>query len=71
MSFFKEVINPKIDTAEKLTGDGLSVTVLFGVFAEVLPVIAVAMTVLWTGIRIWETDTVQKMFKRKKPHDSD
>jgi len=30
-----------------------------------LPSIAAVFTIVWTGIRIWETETVQNMLGRK------
>jgi hypothetical protein len=37
-----------------------------GTLAELLPAIAAILTIMWTAIRIWETDTVQCMFRRNK-----
>lgn len=51
--------------AMKLTADGLSIGVLAGTLANVLPSIAAVMTIVWTAIRIWETDTVQRWTGRK------
>jgi hypothetical protein len=31
-----------------------------------LPHVAAALSIVWTGIRIYETDTVQKLLKRLK-----
>lgn len=45
----------------KLVGDALSVTTVVGTLAGVLPSIAAMFTIVWTGIRILETDTVQKL----------
>lgn len=34
-----------------------------------LPAVAALFTIVWTGIRIWETDTVQQWAgRRKKPN---
>ncbi len=46
--------------------DGLSVITVVGTLVDMLPSIAAVFTILWTGIRIWETDTVQRMLGRKK-----
>lgn len=51
--------------AAKYVADGLSVGVLVGTFTNVLPAIAAAMTIVWTAIRIWETDTVKRWTGRK------
>jgi hypothetical protein len=32
-----------------------------------LPSIAAIFTICWTGIRIYETETVQKLLGKKKP----
>jgi len=45
----------------KLTGDILSVATVLGTLAQWLPAIAALFTVVWTGIRIYETQTVQKL----------
>jgi hypothetical protein len=39
--------------------DGLSVVTVIGTLAEILPSIAALFTIIWTGFRIWETDTVR------------
>lgn len=50
----------------KITGDILSVTTVVGTLMGMLPSVAAIFTILWTGIRIYETDTVQKLLGRKK-----
>jgi hypothetical protein len=49
----------------KMVLDGLSIVTVVGTLVDMLPSIAALFTILWTGIRIWETDTVQRMFGRK------
>ena len=39
--------------------DALSVVTVLGTLVEMLPSIAAVFTIVWTGIRIWETDTVR------------
>jgi len=46
--------------------DALSVVTVVGTLVEFLPSVAAVFTIVWTGIRIWETDTVQKFLGRKK-----
>jgi hypothetical protein len=46
--------------------DGLSVITVVGTLVDMLPSIAAVFTIVWTGIRIWETDTMQRMLGRKK-----
>jgi len=45
--------------------DALSIVTVLGTLAEMLPSIAAAFTIIWTGIRIWETDTVKRWTGRK------
>lgn len=45
--------------------DALSVATVLGTLVEFLPSIAAVFTIIWTGIRIWETDTVQRFFNRE------
>ena len=49
----------------KVTGDILSVVTVLGTLAQWLPAIAALFTVVWTGIRIYETDTIQGLLGRK------
>lgn len=42
-------------------GDGTSIGILLATWAEVLPHVAAALTIVWTLIRIWETDTVKEL----------
>ena len=51
------------DTA-KHVGDALSVATVLGTLVDMLPSIAAVFTIIWTGIRIWETDTVQRLINR-------
>ncbi|BBF70178.1 hypothetical protein [Sphingomonas bisphenolicum] len=45
--------------------DGLSLGVVVGTLANALPSIAAVMTIIWTSIRIWETDTLKRWTGRK------
>jgi hypothetical protein len=45
--------------------DLASIVTVVGALVDFLPSVAALFTVIWTGIRIWETDTVQGWFKRK------
>jgi FtsH-binding integral membrane protein len=49
----------------KLITDGLSVVTVVGTLAGLLPAIAALFTIIWTGIRIYETDTVQRWMGRE------
>lgn len=46
--------------------DVLSIVTVLGTLADMLPSIAALFTIVWTGIRIWETDTVKRITKRGK-----
>ncbi|MFD1103727.1 hypothetical protein [Sphingobium olei] len=51
--------------AARYVADGLSFGVLVGTIANMLPSIAAGMTIIWTAIRIWETETVKRLTGRK------
>ena len=46
--------------------DGLSIITVLGTLAEVLPALAALFSLVWSLIRIWETETVQNWLKRRK-----
>lgn len=46
--------------------DGVSVITVVGTLADVLPALAALFTIIWTAIRIWETDTIQSIIKKFK-----
>jgi hypothetical protein len=48
----------------KTAADALSVVTVVGTLMEVLPAVAALFTIIWTGIRIWETDTVKAITGR-------
>ena len=58
----------KVETQEavKTGADVLSVFTMVGALVQVLPSIAALFTIVWTGIRILETDTVKNIIKRWK-----
>lgn len=51
--------------------DAISVFTVVGTLSDLLPPMAALVTIIWTGIRIYETDTVQKMIGRSPPEDQD
>lgn len=53
------------ETVKHVT-DGLSIITVLGTLAEILPAIAALFTIIWTGFRIYELNTVQNWLKRKK-----
>jgi len=55
----------------KTTADALSVVTVVGTLLEMLPSVAAVFTIVWTGIRIWETETVQNLLGRKGKKDAE
>lgn len=53
------------ETAKNI-GDAVSVTTVVGTLAGILPSIAAIITIVWTSIRIYETDTIQRMLGKKQ-----
>lgn len=53
------------ETVKNVT-DGLSILTVVGTLAEILPALAALFSLVWSLIRIWETDTVQNWLKRRK-----
>jgi hypothetical protein len=49
----------EISESTKHIVDALSVATVLGTLVEMLPSIAAVFTIVWTSIRIWETDTVR------------
>ena len=47
--------------ATKHAVDALSVLTVAGTLMDLLPAVAAIFTIIWTGIRIYETETVQKL----------
>jgi hypothetical protein len=46
--------------------DALSVATVLGTLVDMLPSIAALFTIVWTAIRIYETDTVQGWMNPKE-----
>lgn len=44
--------------------DSISVLTVVGTLADILPPIAALITIVWTGIRIYETETVRNFLKK-------
>ena len=53
------------DTA-KAVADGAAVLTTIGVMVTWLPPLASLFTIIYLGLRIWETDTVRKLTNRKR-----
>ena len=50
--------------------DAVSVFTVVGTLGEVLPPMAALFTLVWTAIRIFETQTVQRLLGKEPPDDS-
>lgn len=48
----------------RVAGDATSISLLIGTLVDILPAAAAALTIIWTGIRIYETETVKNLIKR-------
>jgi hypothetical protein len=46
--------------------DALSIMTVVGTLVEMLPSVAAIFTIVWTAIRIWETETVRNLLGRTK-----
>jgi hypothetical protein len=57
--------------SEKVIGDIVSVGTVLGTLSGLLPAIAATITIIWTSIRIYETDTVQKLLGNQKIEKKD
>lgn len=55
----------------KHTMDTISIVTVVGTLMNLLPSVAAIFTIVWTGIRIYETETIQGLFKRDKKDASD
>lgn len=55
-----------ISDTDKHLLDGLSVVTAVATLTNHLPSIAAILTIIWTGIRIFETETVQNWLGRNK-----
>jgi hypothetical protein len=52
------------DTAKSVV-DVVSVATVVGTLVQLLPAVAALLTIAWTIIRIYETETVQKMLGKR------
>ena len=49
--------------------DVISFGTVIGTVSAILPPLSALFTIIWVGIRIWETDTVQELVGRKQKRD--
>jgi hypothetical protein len=52
--------------ATKTIVDAASVFTVIGTLSEILPPLAAAFTIIWTSIRIYETETIQSLIGKSK-----
>lgn len=50
----------------KAAADLLSIATLVGSLVNLLPALAAILTIIWTAIRIYETETVRGLLGKKK-----
>jgi hypothetical protein len=50
--------------------DGASIITVIGTIVEFLPAVSAVFSIIWVSIRIYETDTVQRLVGRKKDNDA-
>ena len=53
-----------MDENTKHLVDTASIATVVGTLAGILPAIAALFTIVWTSIRIYESDTVQKLINK-------
>jgi hypothetical protein len=58
-----------ISETTKHAVDAVSVVTVVGTLAQLLPAIAALFTIVWTGFRIYETQTVQGWLGKIKDKD--
>jgi hypothetical protein len=56
---------PHISEHTKHVGDAVSIATVAGTLMEWLPAVAAVLTIVWTLIRIYETDTVQRLLGKQ------
>lgn len=49
----------------KAAADLLSIATLVGSLVSLLPAVSAILTIIWMSIRIYETDTVQRLLGKK------
>lgn len=60
----------KMEETTKQVIDTLSFATVLGTISAILPPLSALFTIIWVGIRIWETDTVQELTGRKRRRDA-
>jgi hypothetical protein len=55
-----------ISETTKHAVDAVSMFTVLGTLVDFLPAVAAGLSIIWSVIRIWETDTVQDFLKKRK-----
>jgi hypothetical protein len=63
-------MKPELTEQSKTIVDALSIVTVLGTLLQALPALAALFTIIWTLIRIWETDTVRGLTGRDKAKDA-
>lgn len=58
-------MNPENQETLKHIGDAVSAGVVIGALASWLPPVAALLAIVWTIIRIYETQTIQRLLGRE------
>ena len=58
-----------MEESTKQVIDVISFGTVLGTISAILPPLSALFTIVWVGIRIWETDTVQELAGRKRRRD--
>jgi hypothetical protein len=61
-----EMLTEEQQEAGKQVLDGISFLTVVGSLLEMLPAISAVLSIVWVSIRIWETETVQRVVGRKQ-----
>jgi hypothetical protein len=59
-----------MDESMKTALDGVSLIATLGSLIEMLPTVSALLSIVWVSIRIFETDTVQRLFGRRGSSDA-
>jgi len=65
MSKLKDYLD-HLDNTQKNIMDFTSISVVLGSLAQLLPAIAAVLSIVWTAIRIYEAETVQRWITKRK-----
>jgi hypothetical protein len=60
-----------MDETTKQVVDAASVFTMLGTLGSILPPLAALFTIVWTGIRIYETETVQNLVAKSRSKSDD